>query len=139
MTAARPRTDTGRTTAFSDGVFAIIVTLLVLELGPPDHEPSRLRAELLRQWPLYLATATSFLNMAVVWLNKAAFKRIISIDRGLHWLNLLVLFATALLPFPTAVIADAIHAGNAADEQTAVGLYALIGAALCASWLWFFH
>jgi uncharacterized membrane protein len=60
-------------------------------------------------------------------------------DSGLQWVNLAVLFTTGLLPFPTAVMAEAIGAGNLADEQTAVGLYALIGTLLCVSWLLFFH
>ena len=134
------RSDTSRSEAFSDGVLAVIITLLLLEIGPPEHEPGKLLAALADQWPLYLATLTLFAYVAVVWLNhKAAFKRIRTMDRGPHWANLVVLFATALLPFPTAVVADVIEAGNRTDEQTAVGLYALIGALLCVSWLIFFH
>jgi uncharacterized membrane protein len=137
-TAGRP--DTGRSEAFSDGVFAIIITLLVLDLRPPEVESGRLLSGLLQQWPTYLAYVTSYLYVGVVWLNhKAAFKRIHAMDRGLHWANFGVLFATALLPFPTAVIADAVQKGNPADVRTAVGLYALIGALLCVSWLAFFH
>ncbi len=78
--------------------------------------------------------------MAVIWLNhKAAFKRIHSIDRGLHWANIGVLFTTALLPFSTAVIPHAVQEGDRNDAGTAVGLYALVGALLCVSWLWLFH
>jgi len=83
---------------------------------------------------------TSYLYVGVVWTNhKAAFRRIRCIDRRLHWCNLGVLFTTGLLPFPTAVIADALQRGNPADVRTAVGLYALIGALLCASWLLFYQ
>ena len=83
---------------------------------------------------------TSYLYVAVVWLNhKAAFKRIHSIDWGLHCANMGVLSTTALLPFPTTVIANAVQHGHPADSRTAVGLYALIGALLCVSWLAFFH
>lgn len=134
------RADTSRTVAFSDGIFAIIITLLVLDLQQPEVEPGRLLSGLLRQWPTYLAYLTSYLYVAVVWLNhKGAFRRIGSTDWGLHWVNFGVLFTTALLPFPTAVISDTIREGNLADEQTAVALYALIGALLCVSWLAFYY
>lgn len=134
------RSDTGRALAFSDGVFAIIITVLVLDLRPPEAEPGRLFFGLLYQWPTYLAYLTSYLYVAVVWLNhKAAFTHVRTMDRGLHWANLGVLFTTALLPFPTAVISNTMRKGNLADEVTAVGLYALIGAVLCASWLAFFN
>jgi uncharacterized membrane protein len=132
--------DTGRAEAFSDGVLAIIITLLVLDLRPPGGEPGGLLRGLLRQWPTYLAYVTSYVYVGVVWLNhKAMFRRIRSIDRGLHWANFGILFTTALLPFATAVLARAVEHGNRADERTAVGLYALVGALLCASWWTFFH
>ena len=135
-----PLSDTGRAEAFSDGVLAVVITLLVLEFGVPESEPGRLLSGLWRQWPLYLATVTSYLYVGVVWTNhKAAFRRIRAMDRGLHWANLGVLFATSLVPFPTAVVAAALRAGNATDERTTVGLYALIGVLLCASWLVFYH
>jgi uncharacterized membrane protein len=77
----------------------------------------------LQQWPTYLAYVTSYLYVGVVWLNhKAEFRRIRWIDRGLHWVNIGVLFTTALLPFATAVMADAVQEGNQDDERTAVGL-----------------
>ena len=82
----------------------------------------------------------SYVYVGVVWLNhKAAFRRIHSADPGLHWINLLVLFATAWLPFPTAVMADALQVQNLADQRVAVGLYAIFGVLLCASWWAFFQ
>ncbi len=81
-----------------------------------------------------------YLYVAVIWLNhKATFKRIHSIDRGLHWANIGILFTTALLPLSTAVIAHAVQEGNRGDPGTAVGLYAPVGALLCVSWLRLFH
>jgi len=128
--------DPTRAIAFSDGVLAIIITLLVLELRPPDAESGQLLAGLLNQWPSYLAYIASYLYVGVVWTNhKAVFRHIRRMDTGLHWVNLAVLFTTGLLPFPTAIMAEAIGGGNLADEQTAVGLYALIGTFLCVSWL----
>jgi uncharacterized membrane protein len=132
--------DTVRAEGFSDGVLAIIITLLVLDLFPLDYERGRLLHGLLQQWPTYLAYGVSYTYVGVVWLNhKAAFRRIHSADPGLHWVNLLVLFATAWLPFPTAVMADALQVRNVADERVAVGLYAIFGVLLCASWWAFFQ
>lgn len=86
---------TERTVAFSDGVLAIVITLLVLDLTTPEVEPGQLFAGLLQQWPTYLAYLTSFLYVAVVWLNhKSAFNRIRLADRGLLWANFAVLFTT---------------------------------------------
>ncbi|MFI6244518.1 TMEM175 family protein [Micromonospora sp. NPDC050795] len=126
--------------AFSDAIFAIIITLLVLDLRVPDVPPGRLLSGLLEQWPSYAAYLASYSYVAVVWLNhKAAFNRIQQVDRGLHWMNLFVLFSTALLPFPTAVVSDALQEHNNTDQRVAVAFYALIGALLCATWLAFYH
>jgi uncharacterized membrane protein len=132
--------DTSRVEAFSDGVFAIVITLLILDLRVPSTSPGDLLAGLLRQWPSYVAYLTSFLYVGIVWQNHhAVFNRIRYVDRGAHWANLAVLFTAALLPFPTAVLAYAIQDGSAADARTAVAFYALIGALLCGSWYAFFR
>ncbi|MGW5668964.1 TMEM175 family protein [Micromonospora sp. NPDC003776] len=134
------RSDTSRAVAFSDAIFAIIITLLVLDLRVPDVPPGRLLSGLLSQWPAYVAYLASYSYVAVVWLNhKAAFNRIQQIDRGLHWMNLFVLFTTALLPFPTIVVSHALQEHDNADQRVAIAFYALIGALLCATWLAFYH
>ncbi len=133
------RSDPSRAVAFSDAVIAIVITLLVLDLRPPDSEPGQLLAGLLEEWPTYLAYAASYVYLAVIWLNhKAAFTRIREMDRGLQWANLGILATLALVPWPTAVIAETARTGNLTDERVAVGLYALVGALLCLSWLVFF-
>jgi uncharacterized membrane protein len=134
------RSDTSRVIAFSDAVLAIIITLLVIDLRVPDVPPGRLLSGLLEQWPGYVAYLASYAYVAVVWLNhKGSFNRVKESDRGLHWVNLFVLFTTALLPFPTAVVSDALQEHDQQDQRVAVAFYALIGALLCASWLAFFH
>ncbi|WP_202864624.1 TMEM175 family protein [Micromonospora endolithica] len=134
------RSDTSRAIAFSDAVLAIIITLLVVDLRVPDVPPGRLLIGLLEQWPGYVAYLASYAYVAVVWLNhKVAFNRVKESDRGLHWVNFFVLFTTALLPFPTAVVSDALQKHDQQDQRVAVAFYALIGALLCASWLAFFH
>jgi uncharacterized membrane protein len=125
--------------AFSDAIIAIVITLLVLDLRPPKSEPGELLAGLLNEWPTYLAYAASYTYLAVIWMNhKAAFTRIREMDIGLQWANLGLLATLALVPWPTAVIAETARTGNLQDERVAVGLYALIGALLCLAWLVFF-
>jgi len=132
--------DPHRATGFSDAVFAIIITLLVLDLPPPEGEPGQMLPDLLAQWPAYLAYVASYLTVGVVWINhRATFHHILRMDWGLYWLNLGVLFGTGLLPFPTAMVARAFGTGNFTDERTAVGLYALVAILGTLSWLLFWH
>jgi len=132
--------DPNRTVAFSDAVFAIIITLLVLDLVPPDWQPGSLLATLMDRWPTYAAYIAAYLSVGVVWMNHAAaFRHIRWMDRRLTWINLAVLFTTGLLPFPTAVLARAMGAGSLADERIAVGLYGALGVLTTLSWLLFFH
>ncbi|MEW5352177.1 TMEM175 family protein [Streptomyces sp. 16-176A] len=145
MSRTRPRTfsrsETTRAEAFSDGVFAIAVTLLVLNLTDPPHRPGGLGHALLAQWPAYLGYLTSFGYVAVIWLNHhQAFVRIRIMDRGLHAANLFILLTTAALSFPTAVVADALQADLMdADARVAVALYAGLAAAMCLSWVVFYR
>ena len=133
------RAEPGRAVAFSDAIIAIVITLLVLDLRPPQAEEGELLVGLLNEWPTYLAYAASYLYLAVIWMNhKAAFTRIREMDVGLQWANLGILATLALVPWPTAVIAETARTGNLTDEKVAVGLYSAVGALLCLSWLVFF-
>lgn len=133
--------DTARAEAFSDGVFAIALTLLVLGLTTPAHPPGGLGDALARQWPAYLGYAASFSYIAVIWLNHhRAFLRIRSMDRGLHAANLFLLFTTAALAFPTEVVATELQADAwGTDAKVAVALYAALAAAMCLSWAALYH
>lgn len=135
------RSDTARAEAFSDGVFAIAVTLLMLDLTTPAHRPGGLAHALLEQWPAYLGYLASFAYVAVIWLNHhRAFMRIRSMDRGLQAANLVLLFTTAALPFPTAVASAALREDAAGpDARAAVALYAAVAAAMCLSWVVLCH
>ena len=131
-------TETTRTAALSDGVFAITITLLVLEIPrPEDYKPGGLLHALLANWPSYLAYAVSFLYIGVLWLNHhSLFAKLRRVDLGFRWINLGILFTTAVLPFPTAVLAAALAPGNSPDDQrVAVTVYALAATAMSASWL----
>jgi uncharacterized membrane protein len=139
MTDARPAggPDTGRVEAFSDGVFAIVITLLVLDLAVPEHPAGDLLHELLVQWPAYLAFAVSFVYIGIIWLNHhALFRRIRRTSAGLNWANLGVLFGAVILPFPTAVLAAAFtESDDRTDQRVAVTFYALVAAFMSATWL----
>jgi Endosomal/lysosomal potassium channel TMEM175 len=99
-------TDTGRLVALCDGVFAIIITLLVLEIHRPSADPGSLSQELLNEWPSYIAYGVAFLYIGVIWLNCRAtikvriashpdcratlnhqnlFDRLQKVDFGLNW------------------------------------------------------
>lgn len=133
-------TDTGRVESFSDGVFAVAVTILALEMTTPPHRSGELRTALLHQWPVYLGYLTSFSYIGVIWLNHhQAFTRVRVMDRELHMANLALLFTTAALPFPTGVLADALREEfNSDDVRTAVVLYAIVAAAMCTGWAWIY-
>jgi len=95
---------TGRLEAFSDGVFAIAATLLVLELRVPP-ETTDLPAALLRLWPAYAAYLVSFLTIGIIWVNHhTLLEHCARVDRRFLYLNLLLLVAVGIVPFPTALV-----------------------------------
>jgi uncharacterized membrane protein len=113
------RWETGRVEAFSDGVFAIAITLLVLEIRVEDYD--HLWRALAHQWPAYLAYVTSFLTVGSVWIaHHGLFVRLRYIDPTLLRLNLLLLMAAAFLPFPTGVLAEALKASESAERAAVV-------------------
>jgi uncharacterized membrane protein len=134
------RTDTARVEAFSDGVMAISITLLALEIRAPDHAPGQLLYALANQWPVYVGYLSSFAYIGVIWLNHhQAFTRIKTVDRGLHAANLTLLFTTASLSSPTAIVSEAVQADlTGPDARAAVMIYAAVAGAMCASWLWIY-
>ncbi len=122
--------------AFSDAVFAIIVTLLVLDLQAPRTRPGGLLDALLHEWSAYVAFAISFLYVGVLWLNHHALFRLIGrVNAPLNWFNLWLLFGAVLIPFPTATLAAAFAEGNRYDERVGVALYALLATPMSVPWL----
>jgi uncharacterized membrane protein len=118
-----PRIDasgTSRLEAFSDGVFAIAATLLVLEFTV-SHKGD-LGDHLLHLWPAYFAYATSFLTIGIIWMNHHfCVETIARADRVLMFLNVLLLITVSFLPFPTRLVADYLQKPG---EQAAVYAYA---------------
>jgi uncharacterized membrane protein len=124
--------DTMRLVAFSDGVFAITITLLILEIRPPTDEKHLLHG-LLALWPSYLAYAVTFLFIGQVWANHhVMFDHIRAADRTVLLLNTVLLMVVAFLPFATSVLAGALRSGD--SRRTAVAFY---GIAFCVTALTF--
>ncbi|WP_410813510.1 TMEM175 family protein [Micromonospora sp. 067-2] len=117
----RPVRRPGRLVAFSDAVFAIAVTLLVLEIQPPEDFAHLLRG-LGGLWSSYLAYALSFLVIGQVWVNHhIVFDRVRHVDRGVLLLNTLLLMLIAFLPFCTSLLAGALRVEQ--GLRTAVVVY----------------
>jgi uncharacterized membrane protein len=102
---------TQRLEAFSDGVFAIVITLLVLEIHVPQIARDRVDVELfhhlLQMWPKFLSFAVSFVIVGIFWVgHHNIFHLIRRTDRPLLWINLLFLLCVAFIPFPTALMGE---------------------------------
>jgi len=119
-----------RLEAFSDGVFAIAITLLVLDIGVPDVGESGLARALLQQWPVYAAYIVSFMTIGIIWINHhAVLANMTSINRTILLLNLVLLLWVGVIPWPTKLTAEFMRTGGA-DERTAAVVYAGVMAAM---------
>ncbi len=114
-----------RVEAFSDGIFAIIITLLVLEIKVPHiHEynsTSELTKALISLLPKLIGWMISFFTVAVIWVNHhRIFGQFKHLDNGIFWWNALLLMWTSFIPFPTAVL------GDYPNNLTSIILYGLV-------------
>lgn len=129
--------ETQRVEAFSDGVFAIAITLLVLELHVPRGlDAASLRRALWEEWPSYFAFLTSFLTIGIMWLNHhRIFGLLARIDHATLILNGVLLLGVSVVPFPTSLVAEYLGTPGA---RTAVVIYAGVAVyiALAFTWLW---
>jgi uncharacterized membrane protein len=107
---AQPKATLERLSAFSDGVFSVVITIMVLELRPPEH-PSL--AALLPLWPIGLSYVVSYIFIAIVWVNHHHVLQYADVPTaGLIWKNFAHLFSVSLVPFSTAWIARTQLAGE---------------------------
>jgi uncharacterized membrane protein len=114
--------DKTRLEAFSDGVFAIAITLLVLDLHVPEVGTGSLAHALLRQWPADASYVISFLTIGIIWVNHHNLLRHLErADRGLLFLNVFLLMAVAVIPYPTALVSHYARTENATAAAVAYG------------------
>jgi uncharacterized membrane protein len=110
-----------RLEAFSDGVFAVAITLLVLEIGIPEGDD--LWHKLGDEWPSFAAFFVSFWVIGIIWVNHhGVIDHLTRADRGVLYLNLLLLMSVVLIPFATALMAEHLNSGE--DEHVAAAVYA---------------
>jgi uncharacterized membrane protein len=114
---------TNRLEAFSDGVLAVAITLLVLNIGVPDpHTTKNLLDALRTQWPAYAAYAISFMTIGIIWINHhVMISRLRQADHTILTLNLLLLLSIGVLPFSTDLAASYLKEGH--GDHLAVGVY----------------
>ena len=126
---------TARLETFSDGVFAIAATLLILDVRPEGE--GSLTSQLLHAWPSYAAYALAFATIGIMWINHHhVFEQIDRIDRPFLVINVLFLMVIAFIPLPTRVLAAHLHH----DATTAAFFYGLVNVLMAASYaaLWFY-
>ena len=116
--------ETQRIEAFSDGVFAIAITLLIIEIGVPHVTGDETLSESLGDlWPSYGAYVLSFVMIGIYWVNHhSLFRLFVRTDHFFLMLNVFFLMAIAFLPFPTAVLGE--YLNDSAQRDIAVRLYA---------------
>ncbi|MCD0481924.1 DUF1211 domain-containing protein [Streptacidiphilus sp. ASG 303] len=131
--------ESGRVEAFSDGVFAIAITLLILEIKVPPHAGDHLWRALAQQWPSYAAYVVTFLVIGIMWANHhTVFGYVARVDRTLVFLNLLLLLVVAALPWPAALLAEYLRDGRASHVAAAVysGFMVMHAVTFAALWWW---
>ncbi|WP_411106555.1 TMEM175 family protein [Streptomyces sp. cmx-4-9] len=129
--------ETGRVEAFSDGVFAIIITILVLELKVPEETGSDFWHGVREQWPHYAAYVVSFLIIGVMWVNHhTIFSHLKRVDRPLLFLNLLVLMVVSVIPYTTTVLAEHLVEDGGSAHAAAV-LYSAVTVAYALAFMAF--
>ncbi len=130
---------TGRLEAFSDGVIAVAITLLVLNIAVPPLDKTANGAHLAHalgsQWPFYAAYVTSFITIGIIWINHhVMIGRLARADHSILMLNLLLLLTIAVIPFATSLLAEYLRAGSGAKLAAAVygGVFLLMAIAFTA-------
>jgi TMEM175 potassium channel family protein len=131
---------TGRAEAFSDGVFAVAITVLVfgLRLPGPHRGCATMTCQLLHAWPQYFAYVVSFLTIGIMWMNHhTILAHVARVDRPLLVLNLLLLLGVVAIPFPTALMADNLKQSGATAATVTYGLVMIaISVGFTALWVY---
>jgi uncharacterized membrane protein len=137
--------ETGRIEAFSDGVFAIAITLLILDVRPPADisKPAALVSELVKLWPAYLAYVISFTTIGIMWIQHHKLLTLITrSNHALLLLNTYLMFWVTFVPFPTSLLADYISREEGVAAVGAIvysGTYFMIAVAFNLLWRYAAH
>jgi uncharacterized membrane protein len=124
--------NTSRLEAFSDGVFAVAITLLVLQFTVPEVGSGKLLAKVLGQWPQLVTYVATFLTVGVVWINHhTIFRNLRAADRTIQFINLVLLMTVVLLPYPTALLGRYLNSGQ--NGSVAAAFYAVVMTAMAIS------
>jgi uncharacterized membrane protein len=136
--------DSRRAESFSDGVFAVAITILVFNLLPIADKTAgtagtaKLTAQALgSHWPSYLAYVISFLTIGIMWLNHhTMLAQVSKVNRTMLVLNLFLLMGVVAIPFPTALVADHLTGTNGSGGQATVAAvtYGLVMVAISVSY-----
>ena len=138
-------TESSRLEAFSDGVFAVVITLLALDLGRirPQADavpPVTLFDSLVAEWPTLLAFAGAFAFVGIAWTNHHnVFVRVKAISRSLNGANLILLAGVALVPWATSALAETLGDAESASAHQAIVLYAGVTMLGALTWGLLFH
>ena len=129
----------GRLQAFSDGVFSILLTLLVLDFKLPNYQNGHLAQAVLAQWPTLAAYVLSFFYVGTLWLfHHDYFAKIKQTNWQLNVLNLVILFTITLINYPTSLLSESVAQQNTADMQFAFTMYAAV-ALLISAMFWILY
>jgi uncharacterized membrane protein len=119
----------GRLEAFSDGVFAIAITLLVIEIAVPKNAGDHLLSALLHERAVYVTYFLAFMTIGIAWVEHSALTEALDrVDSGFQRLNLLLLLLVAFVPFPARVMEEylALASKEGGGERTAVMFFGII-------------
>jgi uncharacterized membrane protein len=126
-----------RVEAFSDGVFSIAATLLVLQLHVPTQAEGEFGHALLSQWPSYASYVVSFMTIGIIWINHhALFANVRQVDRPLLLINLMLLLSVSTIPFPTALLGRYVGEGDPSHLAAAIYGIVMLSMSLSFTALW---
>jgi uncharacterized membrane protein len=124
-----------RVQAFSDGVFTILITILVLQFKLPDYKAGMLAPAVLAQWPILFAYILTFSYIGILWLfHHDLFGHIEKTNATLNVLNLFSIFLTTLLNYSMSLLAESIVTRDVADMRFSFALYSAIAMSISASY-----
>ena len=131
--------DTGRLETFADGVIAIAITLLILEVKVPPTAGDKLAAAVVHAWPSYAGYVVSFLTIGVIWVNHHhMFKLIERTTHAFLMLNVVFLMTIAFLPWPTALVAEYIRDPDGRHVAAAVYGLTMVAIAVMFNVVWWY-